>query len=525
MKRSSRRRFQTSVVQRRLFCFLVCCCLLERQQCDGAAASGQALPSSSTSDFPHIRPPPSSPRYHHQSTNNDKSNSHNNNKTSNPPKLGLYFAGRIKCLLWGSSSLSSSSSTTTTTASSEDYSPQQQRRRRQQQRQLTSLFGTTTATTTTATNNPRKNKRWIRIPQWTRPSSIYALADYHFHKDCIMGIQKVGMMFCWKFNNSRHRRQNGSDGSNSNNSISKFFQPHLSLPTTLDVTTEQSVVPSSSVSSSSSSGTSLRLGWDRSNDYDNRDDNDAATTTSPWFQVRIHHPQQQDEKEQQQSIINGSFGFFVPIFQRLGIQYYLSSFDKLHNTKRDTAPSFPTSSLSSGGDLKDFASRGNNRNKNDDDFNTVMNKEDWWIPQITLDPFGVLSSENQYYYDHSTANRSRQRQQPIHFPLLEFKLRVRMKAPSILFLPGGGGMGSSTSYEDDMQYQHPAMIRLDCTAIHDDHQQMMAMTMKNPHESSSRKTTISFQTGVLPSTELWWLSIKDTARLDITHEQIVGYEY
>ena len=175
------------------------------------------------------------------------------------------------------------------------------------------------------------------------------------------------------------------------------------------------------------------------------------TTSSPWVKIRFNH-QHHHQQQQQLNSIKGSFSFFVPIFQRIGIKYSVSSFDKVLSAlpwvgKASTTADSAATKSSSYDDSTEFTPN-----------NKIQNEEDWWVPKLTLDPFGIVSSENQYFY-------STKRQYS-----LQFKLRIRTKAPSLLFLPGF----APATIDDDIQQQLiPTVIRLDCITLHNNNNDTM----------------------------------------------------
>jgi hypothetical protein len=313
------------------------------------------------------------------------------------PKLALSVAGRIKCFLWGQPPsiqvpVSDPLLTPLLLADEDDE---------EQRNNVPSFFS--------------------RV----KPSSLYATADYHFKKDRWYGIQSIGMLLQWKLRKKRNRKANP-------------FEHKCLLPTIMDVSIEHAIAPS--VVPKPANFASLCLKWDH------KEVERSNVEMVPWIRCGIGQSHKDPE---------ASFGFSLPIFQRLFIQW-TSHWTSINVHKCSLFSSFDKGPRS------------------------VSENEDWWIPQVTLDPLGFMSSENRYRNVHWKD----------HY-MLDIRLKVSTKAPFLF-----GNM-----VNDDPQ---STMVRLECF-------------VRDQRQELSGGTTARFETIMNPSE--WWHSIQDTARVVILHEQ------
>lgn len=168
--------------------------------------------------------------------------------------------------------------------------------------------------------------------------------------------------------------------------------------------------------------------------------------SSPWIRVGVHRLN---------NCHGGSLELFCPVLQRLNIQW----------TSRWTpealvAPSMP---CGLGPEVKEQC--------------------DWWVPIVTFDPLGFLSSENRFIKPNGLGHYS-----------LGLKLKVRTRAPSLLF----------GSFPNDTDESVPTLVRLDCS--------VMGTRVHHPSTTTARLEAI-----VIPSE--WLQCVKSASTLTILHEE------
>lgn len=258
------------------------------------------------------------------------------------------------------------------------------------------------------------------------PSSLYATVDYHFQKERWYGVKNVGLLWQWKF-----RGNNREDHSVSH---------RVNLrPSIFNVAFDHAIPPVST--SSSTDSLCLTVSWDRSQDED-------IGEMVPWIKLGVHHSQRDP---------GGSFGIFYPLSSRFNLQW-TSRWD----VKSTVSPAFPS--------LED---RPIEFSRHSD--------PDWWIPDVKLDPFGLLSSENRFVQSNWRNHYS-----------VDVKLKVSTKAPPLIF-------GSAIDEEP-----HATILRLDCSVWDE--------RLERPSETTAR-----FETAIIPSN--WWQTIKEASRVTILHAQ------
>jgi hypothetical protein len=161
----------------------------------------------------------------------------------------------------------------------------------------------------------------------------------------------------------------------------------------------------------------------------------------------------------------------------------------------------------------------------DHDSNIINNNPDWWIPQITLDPLGSLSSENSFtafvgFNDDRVYSSSRTKENINWLPnvyadelrqqshngnryMIDFKLKLRTQVSLLALaaphIPAGlGGDGD----DDDGYGSLAASARFDC-CLRD---------CQYHHSSTAR-----LETYLIPSA--LWQSLKCTSSLSLLHER------
>jgi hypothetical protein len=253
------------------------------------------------------------------------------------------------------------------------------------------------------------------------PSSVYTTADYHFQKERCYGLKNIGLLFQWKL-------QSGDRGN-----VNAHRLAHL--PSKLDVAFDHAIPPIAL--SNPTDSASLCLSWDHGTD-------DSTIDLAPWIKLGVHHTHQEP---------GGSLGFFCPLSKRLTMQW-TSHWD----VRNPTSHSFMVQPV--------------DRSRSSD--------PDWWIPDVKLDPFGFLSSENRF--------SSNWRENCF----MDVKLKIFTMAPSLIF----GRM---------VDEEYPtAMLRLECSIC-------------DERDDRPSATTARFETLMISS--CWWQSIRESSRVTILREQ------
>jgi hypothetical protein len=181
-----------------------------------------------------------------------------------------------------------------------------------------------------------------KLAERLKPTSVYAIADYHFQKERWYGVQNVGALLQW-------RRAPGSNYDEKQPSFLKCL-----LPSFFDLSVEHNIPPA--ILSKPEESASICLKWSH---CDSEDILDAL----PWIRFGVSQKAKQPE---------ALFGISCPLFQRLKIQWisHFSSKNRIEEAfasslKRQQSPSAPLDN-------------------------------DWWVPTVLLDPLGFLSSENRH---------------------------------------------------------------------------------------------------------------------------------
>jgi hypothetical protein len=256
------------------------------------------------------------------------------------------------------------------------------------------------------------------------PSSVYATADYHFQRERFYGVKNVGLLFRWFL-----RSGDRGNGNTTQNGVGV-------LPSNFDIAFDHAIPPIAL--SNPTDSVNMRFSWDR-----NMED-DTVLDLAPWIKIGVHLAQHKP---------GGSLGFFLPLSDRLNVQW-TSHWDMWNRAARS------------------FTARPVERSRRSD--------PDWWIPDIRLDPFGILSSESRFS-SHWREHYS-----------LDVKLKVITTTPSLLL----GNM---------VDEEYPtATLRLDCSICDE--------RLDRPSVTTAR-----FETFMISSS--WWQSIRGTSRVTILREK------
>ncbi|KAG7337118.1 hypothetical protein IV203_006391 [Nitzschia inconspicua] len=345
------------------------------------------------------------------------------------PKLGFNVAGRLRCYLWGNM--------------------QRMEPRDNASPPLTPLFS--------ATGNNIDEEEEEDGNQ--APFSLYATADYHFQKTRWYGLKNVGLLF---------RKQLSRDESY-NTSIRSSSQPLLGFhwrPATVDISVhhalEKKHEPYHGMLSSPQTTESAEICWTWDYPSAGSSNNNMMmmmnqpsllTAAAPWIKIGVDNTRQHSWGR--------SFGFSWPVLpHRLNVQW--TGRWASQNVDVSTDQPVPSQSPQS----------------------TTKNRSDyeWWVPDIQLDPFGLLSSENRFLTCHWMDHYS-----------VDWKLKISTKAP--LFLFGNDRMESEPQ---------SMLLRMDCSVWDE--------RVDNTNAATARLETI-----LLPSD--WWRSLQQTTTLTILWEQ------
>jgi hypothetical protein len=276
--------------------------------------------------------------------------------------------------------------------------------------------------------------------------SIFATAKYHFLKDRWYGLQAIGMLLHWNLSRQCNieRKRN-------------------LFPTAVIVAAERCIPLSCRPIDSAS----LRLGWGLGGqEVDEASSKSEEDGMTPWIQVGIDCLENRDQSPR------ASFGLFFPLCQQLDLQWtsyidWCTSFtgSQQEHFENQKFKIQTTPLLSS--------QKPQNRDRN----------EMWWMPQISLDPLGSLSSLNRYrnviWNDQY---------------MVDVKLRLSTKV----------SFSSGNIMDDDPRV---SLLRLDCS--------VMGLGRRPKHVTTARVETV-----VAPSA--WWGSIKETSKLSLIHEHRTG---
>ncbi|KAG7363866.1 hypothetical protein IV203_037067 [Nitzschia inconspicua] len=348
------------------------------------------------------------------------------------PKLGFNVAGRLRCYLWGNMPRMEPR---------DNASPP-----------LTPLFSATG-------NSIDEEKEEEEEDRNQAPFSLYVTADYHFQKTRWYGVKNIGLLF---------RKQLFRDESYNTNILSSA-QPlgFRWRPATVDISVHHALVKNepdhgmlSSLSPSPTESAEICWTWDYPSAGNNNNNMmmmmnqpSLLTAAAPWIKIGVDQTRQHSWGR--------SFGFSWPVLpHRLNVQWT----GRWSSQNVDVSTDQPVPS------------------QNPQSTTKTRSDYEWWVPDIKLDPFGFLSSENRFLTCHWMKHYS-----------VDWKLKISTKAP--LFLFGNDRMESEPQ---------SMLLRMDCSVWDE--------RVDNTNAATARLETI-----LLPSD--WWRSLQQTTTLTILWEQ------
>jgi hypothetical protein len=273
------------------------------------------------------------------------------------------------------------------------------------------------------------------------PFSLYAIADYHFQKERWYGVKKAGLLF-------RQRLCPVQSLGSLPERPASILYGIGQRPSNLDVTVDHTF-PTRSEGCKGADSAEICLTWDGNRDsvLQNFNSNHVA----PWIKVGVHQSQREP---------SGTFGFSLPFSPQFNLQWMFH-----WATGRNVAGSSSVTRKTVRSPIG-----------NSPDY-------DWWVPDIKLDPFGFLSSENRFFKSNHMEHYS-----------MDVKFKVSTKAPSLLFGSVVGDDGPQAIW-----------LRTECSVWDE--------RMKHPNAATAR-----FETALFPSNG-WWQSLKDTSSFTLILDQ------